>query len=279
VLAAVVLTYFVVSAAAANAASFTITKKLDPPGTVSTPFTFHVDFKPFFKDPTLPAGYEPPGDFQLSGGQSKTFDVHRGFYTVTELSLTGWKVLNIECIATVLPGNQGGLRPDPAPEDAFVIDVPNRSARIELSVHENKGCDFTNQQIPTYSIAPPVVAPKPVVAPPPAPPRQGVLGEQARPAAAQLIGPRLCVSRRYTVTVRGGPVATVVFFVNGRKVRSLKARRNQTRFSARMPAPAARRQRVSARVVFAGSASPRAKTLRATVNRCAEAAVAPKFTG
>lgn len=282
-LAVLIVGFLAVTAAGAQAASFTITNKSDP-ALGSAPATYHVEFKAFFKDATLPAGYQPPGDFSLAPGEVRTFDVHRGYYTVSQLTPDGWALTNIECIATRLPGNAGGPRPDPAPEDAFVINMQNASARIELSVHENKGCDFTSTLKP--AAAPPVVTP--TVAPAPAagsapvaltpPPKSGVLGQQVQSAAARLSAPTRCVSNRYSVSVVGGPVSSVAFAINGKQVRTMKARKNQRRFTAHLPAGASV-QRIVALVSFASNAQPRTKTLRATVRRCSQGAVKPQFTG
>src|ERR671920_1482002 len=97
------LMILVVGATGAQASSFTIAKQSDPAGD-TTPFTFHVTFKPHPGD-TPPAGSQPPADFTLAGGQSRTFTVHKGFYTVKELTVTGWKLASITC------GNGGDTDP------------------------------------------------------------------------------------------------------------------------------------------------------------------------
>ena len=102
--------------------------------------------------------------------------------------------------------------------------------------------------------------------------------ERVVAARAALQAPRACVSRRYTVTVAGGPVRSVTFSVNGRRVRTLTARPGQRRFSVRL-SPRQAVDRVVARVRFRSNASPQSRTLRATVRRCARAGVSPEFTG
>jgi hypothetical protein len=252
-------------ASGAQAASFKVTKQTDPAGD-ATPFTFHVTFAPQ-KNDTPPPSFQVPADFTLAGGQSRTFTVHKGFYTITELSLAGWRLSRITC------DNDG----DPQPEDAPKIDVGARKATLELSSTENKGCTFTNAKVP------PLVPPSspPPAAPPaltPAPGEQNVAGVQAVRSAATLVGPQRCVSRRYTVAVNAGRAQAVTFRVNGRRVRTITARPGQRRFSVTLPRP-----QVASRVVvvvrFRANTTPRTRTLRTTVRRCAQQAVQPQFTG
>ena len=86
------------------------------------------------------------------------------------------------------------------------------------------------------------------------------------------------MSRRYTLTVRGGRVRSVTFSVNGRRVATVRARPGQRRFSVRL-GPRAAVDRIVARVSFRENTSPRTRTLRATVRRCATAQARPQFTG
>lgn len=257
-----------VGAAGAQAAQFTIKKTTDPVGD-PTAFTYHVTFAPHPGD-TPPADMKVPADFTLTGGQSRTFTVHKGFWTVTELSLSGWRLANITC-------DSGG---DLDPADATKIDLTGRKATIELSGTEKKACTFNNAKIPT-PVAPPSSTP-PAAAPTPvqqgAAPTQEVLGTQAVRSAAQLTGPRRCVSRQYTVSVTASRVRSVTFFVNGRRLRTLAARPGQRRFSVKVPRPLAT-ARVVARVRFRQNTTPSTRVLSTTVRRCAQRAVQPQFTG
>ena len=259
-----------VGASGAQASSFTIAKQSDPAGD-TTPFTFHVTFKPHPGD-TPPAGFTPPADFTLAGGQSRTFTVHKGFYTVKELTVSGWRLANITCTT-------GG---DPDPADLAKIDLGASSATIELSGNESKSCTFSNAKVVTPATPASGTAPaqgtSPGSAPAPTTGSQGVLGEQAVRSAARLSAPSSCVSNRYTVSVAAGRVASVAFFVNGKRVRTLRARSGQRRFSVSLPRPSAT-ARVVARVRFRANTSPATRTLRATIRRCAQQAVRPQFTG
>jgi hypothetical protein len=263
--------------ATANAATLTVTKKTTTADTTS--FGFHVEFTPFPNDNPGPFKF-PPTDFTLTNGTSKTFsDLHKGFFTVTENVPAGWKLDSIDCTK------------DPDPADAPVIT--GNKVRVELSAAENKSCVFTNSPVstssppaapsgstPTPSAPAPQGGAAPTATAPTAtpPPQSAVSPERVVSARAALQAPRACVSRRYTVTVTGGPVRSVTFSVNGRAVRTLTARPQQRRFTLALGVRSAV-DRVVARVRFRSNASPRTRTLRATVRRCAQAGVSPEFTG
>ena len=86
-----------------------------------------------------------------------------------------------------------------------------------------------------------------------------------------------CVTRRFRITVAGSPVRRIVFTVNGRRVRTVTARRGQRSFAVTLPAGRGTVQRVAARVTFANGA--RSRTLRTTVLRCAAKPAAQHFAG
>jgi hypothetical protein len=267
--AVLALMILAVGATGAQAASsFTIAKQTTPAGD-TTPFTFHVTFKPHPND-VPPASFKPPADFTLMGGQSRTFTVHKGFYTVSELTVNGWKLANISC-------DNGN---DANPADAAKIDLASSSATIELSPNEKKSCAFSNEKVVTPAGPAPTTTPAQGTAPTAtqAPGAQGVQGEQAVQGVARLSAPKSCVSRRYTVSVAAGRVASVAFFVNGHRVRTVTARPGQRRFSVQLPRPQVR-SRVIARVKFRQNTTPTTRTLRATIRRCAQQAVQPQFTG
>ena len=68
------------------------------------------------------------------------------------------------------------------------------------------------------------------------------------------------------------------FWVNGKRVKTIRARTGQRRFSVTLPINRAV-AKVRARVRFANNATPSSRVLSATVRRCAPAAVKPQFTG
>jgi hypothetical protein len=269
-IAVVALTAVASSASAASATSFTINKQTTPDG---DPTSFAFSWEGVKQSDGAPMG---SGDFSLADGGSETVTVlGPGFYTVTEASLAGYTIADIVC-------DNGN---DPDPGDATKIDLAGGKAVIELSEGEDKTCTFYNEK-PAAAVPPPVpvettpvVEVAPTVATPVTPtPAIQVAPKRVRSAAAKLVGPKRCVSNRYSVAVTGGPVRSVSFWVNGKRVKTMKARTGQRRFSANLPlrSPVAR---VEARVSFAGDARPRSRKLRTTIRRCAPRVVRPQFTG
>jgi hypothetical protein len=263
------------AAAASSAqavATITITQRTQPAGD-PTAFAFHL---------TGPACPKGPSDvtFELRDGQSKAIPLCRGrAFHVTQAAKAGWRLVEISCVATP---------PDLDPGDDFVTHIPTATATIELSPDEQKACTFVNAKAPPSSPpagsppggSPPTTAQSPAAgsAPQRPAPAQGVLPEQAFRGTAALQAPTRCVSSRYTLTVRGGRVHSVTFSVNGRRVATVRARPGQRRFSVRL-GPRAAVDRIVARVSFRERTSPRTRTLRATVRRCATAQARPQFTG
>jgi hypothetical protein len=244
---------------AANAASLTVSQQTDAADTAS--FGFHTEFQAFSFDNPGPFTFHPP-DFALTAGTSKTFsNLHKGFYTITQALPAGWKLVSITCTA------------DPDPTDAPVITGGN--VRLELSSTESKTCTFVNAKVVTPPSPAPAATPAPAAPPAPA---SAVLPARAVNAKAALQAPNRCVSRMYTVAVVGGPVRSVTFSVNGKRQRTIQARAGQRRFSLHLGIRS-RLERVTARVTFRSNASPRTRTLHATVRRCAAAQVRPQFTG
>jgi hypothetical protein len=251
---------------AAHAATITVGVGAPAAGDL-TPFSFHV---------TGPACGTTPTDltFTLTGGQTKVLPLcdspadlaHR--FHITELVPAGWRLTSIDCT---------GVDPDPA--DAFVVDVPTATAFVELSPNENKACSFSNAKVTVTTTTPPPVT---TTTPPPPPPNaSSVAGEQERSpvrATARLRAQTRCAARTARVTVSGRRMARVRFSVNGRRVRTVNVASGALSVSALVPlrrkGPAV--QAVRARVTFRNGAP--ARTLRATVRRCAQAAV-PQFTG
>jgi hypothetical protein len=236
----------------------------------ATPFTFHI---------TGPAcsGTTPTDlTFVLTGGQTKVVDLcdspadlaHR--FHVTELVPAGWTLTSIDCT---------GHDTDPA--DAFVVDLPSATAFVEFSPGERKACAFSNAKLPA-AVTPPAPAPAAGTAPAAAPPASAVEGQQVRSpvrATARLQAQTSCAARTARVTVSGRRIRQVRFTVNGRTVRTVNVASGARRVSALVPlrrnGPAV--QAVKAQVTFRNGAP--ARTLNATVRRCAQAAVAPQFTG
>lgn len=139
--------------------------------------------------------------------------------------------------------------------------------------------DTATVKVTTAETPEPPVTPQPPTGQPSA--EQEVLGEEVISGAARLRGPSGCVSRRFTASVRGRQIARVTFFVDGRQVKRVDAKRGQrvfklgitpTRFGKGI-------HRVTAKVVFATASGTKARTLRLSFQRCARQVLAPRFTG
>jgi hypothetical protein len=268
-IAVLALTLAIPSAAqAAVVTPLTVSVGVTPAGD-ATPITFHI---------TGPACAGKPTDitFTLTDGQSQVFNLcdsppdlaHR--FHVTEVVPAGWTLTAINCTGH-----------DTDPRDAFVTDLPTATAFVEFSPGERKACSFQNQK-PAAAVAPAPPAPTSTPAPQTTPPNSGVQGEQVRSpvrATARLRAQTRCGARTARVTVTGRRMRQVRFSINGRRVRTVNVGLGVRSITALVPlrrsGPAA--QPLRARVTFRNGAAPR--TLRATVRRCAQAAVAPQFTG
>lgn len=84
-----------------------------------------------------------------------------------------------------------------------------------------------------------------------------------------------CTSRSFGATVRGRSIRSVVFSVDGRRVRTDRS----SPFTARISTTKAGRHRVSARVTFASDARTRARTLSFSFRRCSGGRPPVRFTG
>ena len=132
---------------------------------------------------------------------------------------------------------------------------------------------------------PPVVAEVPAAEPPAevapsqasAPvPAVAVKGADAASSPAQLSVRRACVARRLTATVSGERLRTVMYWVDGRRLRTITVRAEQKRVSASLTVG---RSVVDVRVRVTFRDATPARTLRLTRAGCAPAAVRPRFTG
>lgn len=272
-IAVVALTAVAGSASAASASSWSITKQTDPDGDPAS-FTFsYTGYKePFNKNSPNQEKNGEEGTFTLRDGETfSTGEITNGVYVIKEQTPAGWKVLDIAC--------------DSGTDTTDVPDIVIDEGRVDLQVSpsESKSCTFTNQKLPEPIAPPPVVEATPTVEqavqpPAPTPPVIQVAPRRVRSAAARLVGPKRCVSNRYSVAVTGGPVRSVSFWVNGKRAKTVRARTGQRRFSATLPLRSAV-ARVEARVSFASDARPRTRSLRTTIRRCAPRVVRPQFTG
>jgi hypothetical protein len=112
-------------------------------------------------------------------------------------------------------------------------------------------------------------------------PGQIVLGERVIAPTSRLLAPSGCVGRTFSARVRGTQIARVVFYVDGKRVKTVTKRNKRGVYAVRINP---RRMRVGVhrivvRVRYRASSPVRSKTLRGSFQRCARQLVSPRFTG
>jgi hypothetical protein len=109
----------------------------------------------------------------------------------------------------------------------------------------------------------------------------GEAGAAAGTGTAQLSGPSRPVRGPFTVTVTGSKIKTVVFYVDGRRVKTVGAKRGRNKFKLTInPRGQSRRvHRVTARVTFTTASRTASRRLRLTYVRAPAAATRPRFAG
>ena len=103
----------------------------------------------------------------------------------------------------------------------------------------------------------------------------------ARPGSARISGPSRPVDGPFTVTVTGRAIKSVVFYLDGRRVKTVRAKSGRRKFTLTInPRNQSRRvHRVTARVTFSPASQTRSRRLRLTYRRVPVAAPRPRFTG
>lgn len=110
---------------------------------------------------------------------------------------------------------------------------------------------------------------------------QLVLGERAAAPTARLLAATGCVARSFNARVRGTQIARVVFLVDGKRV-GVSTKRNAKGFYSVRVNPLKFRlgvHRLVVKVTFKAGSGAKARTLRASFQRCARQLAAPRFTG
>jgi hypothetical protein len=104
---------------------------------------------------------------------------------------------------------------------------------------------------------------------------------KARRGGAVLAGPKNDVRGPFSVTVTGRDIASVTFYVDGKRRRTVKAIPGRTRFSLKIdPRRQSRRvHRVTARVTYTPASGKTTTTRRVTYRRPPAVAGPPRFTG
>ena len=119
----------------------------------------------------------------------------------------------------------------------------------------------------------------PTTTPPTTPPAGEVLPETIASGIARLRGPSGCVKQAFKARVTGRSIAAVAFYVDGKLMKNITSKRSIYRLTVKPGRYGFGRHKVVARVKFvAGSGTP-ARRMPLTFRRCAQDAVAPRFTG
>ena len=110
---------------------------------------------------------------------------------------------------------------------------------------------------------------------------QLVLGERVAAGTARLISATGCASRTFTARVRGSQIKRVVFKLDGKRIGTVTKRNKAGLYALRIN-PAKYRigvHRLVVTVTFNSASRTKARTLRASFQRCAKRLVSPRFTG
>jgi Thrombospondin type 3 repeat len=107
---------------------------------------------------------------------------------------------------------------------------------------------------------------------------QVVLGERIAAVSARLLAPTGCTARSFSARVRGAGIASVVFTVDGKRVKTVRtggmfvARVNPAKLKVGI-------HRIVATVKFDPARHQKARTLRSSFQHCSSRFIAPRFTG
>jgi Prealbumin-like fold domain len=141
--------------------------------------------------------------------------------------------------------------------------------------------DSDTATVTVYTPDPPKVTDQPSTPPATTPAQQQTLPAKIVSGTARLRGPSGCTRSPFKAKVSGRRIARVTFWLDGKQVKRVVAKRGQTAFALKVnPRKVARGvHRVTARVVFAASSQTAPRTLRLSFQRCARQVVTPQFAG
>jgi hypothetical protein len=264
--------------------------KVNQGGNPNDSFAFHPSFTP------------TASDFSLKGGEtSQAYDVYCNIdrpnkgaectgqggdkitLSVTEQPTSGYKLTDITCRYTQ-GYNSFASQPGPSssvkPASEVTKDLANGTVTLKVHYYEWVLCTYTNTYTPPTT--PPPTTPPTTTPPVTTSPQVVVSPARVRPGTALLRGPSGCArSDVVAASVTGKRIATVTFYVDNKKVKTLHKANRGSRWvlSMRIHRLAFGTHRVRARVVFAKSSRTGAKTLPLSFSRCRSATARPQFTG
>jgi hypothetical protein len=135
---------------------------------------------------------------------------------------------------------------------------------------------------PPPPVTPPVTPPTtpPTTPPGVTPPGDGgVLPEEIISGRAALRGPSGCVKQAFRARVSGRSIASVTFSIDGKKIKTIRGERSVYSIKVRPSKYGGGRHKLVARVQFTAASGTSARKFPLTFRRCAQGAVAPRFTG
>ena len=140
----------------------------------------------------------------------------------------------------------------------------------------------------TFTVPPPDATPPgtPPAGNPPSstpnvvPPGTGaVLPESVASGRASFRGPSGCVKQAFRARVNGRSIASVTFFVDGKRAKTINGTRSSYTLKVRPGRYGFGRHKIVARVQFTAASGTNARNIPLTFRRCSQGAVAPRFTG
>jgi uncharacterized repeat protein (TIGR01451 family) len=201
--------------------------------------------------------------------------------TVTNPGDTGFaestvKLQDAQCTTAVQLLGKGG---DTSPDSLDPGDVWSYSCGVQTNVGDTAvhntgsvtGCDQLGGCVSAEDSADTTLTQ----------PEQLLLPERITPGSAKLAGRTGCVAKAFNARVRGTKIATVVFFLDGKKVKTLRKPNAKKDFQLRVN-PAKMKigvHRLVANVTFASGSGTKPKTIRLSFQRCAKKLAKPRFTG
>jgi hypothetical protein len=215
-----------------------------------------------------------------------------GNVTLTNVVLTDDKC---QSTLTRVEPNLADATFDPADKWYYTCTVvaPAGPAQVD---NVAKVCgDYDNGKLPkktvcdedphTFTVPPPSNPPEtppntPPSSTPDTPPAGGgeVLPESIVSGRAQLRGPSGCVKNTFQARVSGRSIASVTFYVDGRRVKKVN-RGGTFNIKVNPKRYGLGRHKIVALVRFRAESGTKARRLPLTFRRCAQGAVAPRFTG
>jgi hypothetical protein len=245
-------------------------------------------------DPPKPAiQLEKTGAASAAAGSTFTYSfkaTNTGNVTLTNVVLTDDKC---QATLTPVPPADATLAVGESQDYTCTVVAPAGPAQVD---NVAKVCgDFDADDVEpvtvcdddphTFTVPPPGTPPQnpppavtPNVVPPATTPDGGVLPESVLSGRAQLRGPSGCVKQAFRASVSGRSIASVTFFVDGRRVKQVR-RGSAFTLEVNPSKYGLGRHKIVALVRFRAQSGTKARKLPLTFRRCAQGAVAPRFTG